>query len=83
MKSGNLVGDAFKKKIEEFFANDKKGKILAIIESLRINSSKNFNIIQNEGKGFVWKQQALIAGVISLKNIIFDKKFNNLLNNLV
>jgi hypothetical protein len=65
-KSGNLPGDGYKKKVEEYFANDKKARILAIVESLRANSSKNFNIIQNEGKSFPWKQQALISGVLLL-----------------
>lgn len=56
------MGDAYKKKIEEYFPQDKKGRVLAIVESLRIHNPNCSNIIQNEGKSFPWKSQALTLG---------------------
>jgi len=46
LHNGTLTVDAWKKKVEETFAVDKEGKILAVIESLRVNNKKLSNTIE-------------------------------------
>ena len=51
-----MAGDAWKKRLDEVFNNDKEGRIAAIVESLR---TKNFCAVDQKGKGLTWKELAI------------------------
>jgi hypothetical protein len=55
-----LNSDAWKKKLEETFADDPEARCMAIVESLRSDSSKLSNIIERKsGSAVTWKESAL------------------------
>lgn len=53
--------DAWKKRIEEIFNDDSDGKIIAIIDSLRLNNPKLMNITEKKNKIIPWKEAAVVA----------------------
>ena len=73
-----LVGEAWKKKIEEYFKNDIEGRNMSILESLNQNYKKNSNIVTHSGKAFSWKDQVINMSVL---NYIFFKFQFDLLKN--
>lgn len=50
--------------MEECFPDDANGRILAIVEALKIGNVKTHNIVENQGKGLVWKEQAVNYAVV-------------------
>ncbi len=63
-------GDAWKKKIEEYFKNDIEGRNIAIIESLNQNYKKHNNIVSHQGKAYSWKDPVVTISVIFSELII-------------
>ncbi|EAR94374.2 hypothetical protein TTHERM_00049190 (macronuclear) [Tetrahymena thermophila SB210] len=61
LQSQTLNVEAWKKKVEEVFADDPEGKCIAVVESLRCNNSKFSNTVERKGAQFSWKEGALQA----------------------
>jgi hypothetical protein len=75
------TGDAWKKKIEEYFKNDVDGRNITIIESLNPNYKKHSNIVGHVGKTlsfFPWKDQIVTTSVScpsdSLRIVRYDQE---------
>lgn len=62
--------DAWRKKLEELFADDPEGKCIAIVESLRCDNSKMGNTIERKGSSLAWKEAAVQASYEMVKSDI-------------
>lgn len=58
VQSGEMKIDQLKAKLKDYFPkeDDTKDKMLTLIEILTVNS-KNYNLLQHEGKKDQWKDQ--------------------------
>ena len=67
--------DLFKKKIDEYFASDPDGKIIALTDALKVNNAKKNSVVNNSGKNTAWKEQTVMIAVSFDHNIRFLNNF--------